>query len=233
MEADDTADSDDSSEHVQVYYNVSRAQFDEYLAALSILRFVAFPIDLDNGATEEYLVYHTYSDTLGYLSYDESADALGIHTFGDLYLVNHDDTLKKPDSVDQLAYAIPGDAAGYVLAEFYAISGDQPVDQSQMAQDSVFDGQMHWEEWYEGVTPKTIDYYLWVMGALGCEIEGDSLSLSDSDDVPTYERILLRQDGKTLVVLTYFMDDGYAHVAYKPGEAYDLKSGNDLTSMMK
>lgn len=232
-EAAETADHEDTGEHVRAYDNVTRAQFDDYLYTLNRLRFIAFPIDLDKGATEEYLIYHTYSDTLGYLSYDEAAALLSIHMFGELYVISQGDTLKQLESVDKLAYAIPGDAAGYVLAQFYAITGDTPTLQDQMQSDSVFDGQMHWEEWYEGVSRKTIDNYLWVMGALGCEIEGKGISLSDSEDSFKYERLLFKQDGKTLVVLTYLLDDRTAIVAYNPNEAYDLKTGDDLNAMMK
>lgn len=234
--AADSTKSDKKADTTTLTYNkITRANFDDYLAVLSKLRFVPFAIKSADGDTKTYFVYHSYTSSFGTVSYNEKKQLLNIQTYGDTICLTHETAAKQISYLDSIKIHNNGTAQGYVLPQFYAISGDEPTRQGFMTSDSVFDGQKCWDEQYSDISLKTIDRYLLLMYKFGCDIEGAYIAF---DDTSSYINIIvynLNQNDETLVRLTCFLDSGSVNVDYNPAPSkpYDLKSGNDLISMIE
>lgn len=235
VKADTSAHNTKADSTTLTYKKINRENFDDYIAILSKMNFVPFTLKSSDGKSEYYAAYNSYIDTAAMVIYNAEQQLLSIKIYGDTYELPYKFATEQIAKVDSFKISNTGDAQGYVLPQFYAIGGDTPTWQGQTASDYVFDGKMCWEERYDDISLKTIDNYLFTMYLFGCDIKGELISLDSSASYGRVEIINLIQNDETLVRLTYFMDSGNVIVNYNPAPSkpYDLKSGEELVSMIQ
>jgi len=232
----DSTKQDTKADSTTLTYNkISRDSFNDYLAVLNKLRFVPFALKTTNADDLYYFIYHVYSGSNGFVTYNEKKQVLSIQAYEDTVFVTNESATKQIAQLDAIKIHNNGSAQGYVLPQFYAIGGDAPTWDGQTASDYVFDGKKCWTEIYDDVSLKSIDYYLLFMYKFGCDIEGTYISFDDTSSYIDTVIFNLNQNDETLVRLTCSLDSGSVTVNYNPAPSkpYDLKSGNELAAMIE
>ncbi len=215
------------------YYDNATVQ-DLYTFLIMSSTFGAYYFDasdsLDDDDVLGFLLCVPGTDFSAVVLYSISDQQLVVSPQGSFYIPTQE-MYDKRMAYLRMELQLPTGAGENILPQFYHCVGREPyASHISGSMEDIFDGQMCWTEYYDGIDQSRLTAYTLYMGMFGLEVWLDAMILDSELVEDTY--LLHYSNGDAEVIVQYAPESQSAIVYYKPGVSYYLLSASELTQAL-
>lgn len=215
------------------YYDNATVQ-DLYTFLIMSSMFGAYYFDASDALEEDdllgFMLYVPGTDFSAVVLYSMSDQQLVIST-PDFFYIPTQEMYDARIAYLSMELQLPTGAGENILPQFYHCVDREPYASNLSGgMEDIFDGQMCWTEYYDGIDQSRMMTYTLLMGMFGLEVWLDAMILDSELVEDTY--LLHYSNGDAEVIVQYTPQSQSAIVYYEPGVSYYLLSGSELTQAL-